>query len=207
MLTILGKASSINVRKVLWLCDEIGLEYQREDWGAGFRATDEPAFLALNPHGLVPVLRDGDSVLWESNTILRYLAAKHARHDLLPADPAARAKIEMWMDWQATEFNASWSYAFQGLVRNNPACQDGTMLAQSVASWTKQVAVLNARLEKSRHVAGDDFTLADIPVGLSVNRWFLTPVPGRPAFPAVAAYYDHLSGRDAFRRHGRNGLP
>jgi glutathione S-transferase len=207
MLTILGKASSINVRKVLWLCDEIGLAYEREDWGSGFRPTDEPAFRALNPHGLVPVLRDGDTVLWESNTILRYLAAKHARHDLLPADPAERATVEMWMDWQATEFNAAWSYAFQGLVRNNRACQDKAMLAQSIAGWTKQVAVLDQRLQQSRHVARQDFTLADIPVGLSVNRWFMTPIPHRPEFAAVSAYYDRLNDRGSYRRHGRNGLP
>ena len=207
MLTIFGKASSINVRKVLWLCDEIGLDYSREDWGSGFRSTGEPAFRALNPHGLVPVLRDGDVVLWESNTILRYLAAKHGRHDLLPADPAERARIEMWMDWQATEFNASWSYAFQGLVRHNPACQDQAMLAQSIAGWTKQMAVLDQRLQLSRHVASDDFTLADIPVGLSVNRWFLTPIPLRPGFAAVSAYYDRLDERAACRGHCRNGLP
>lgn len=207
MLTILGKASSINVRKVLWLCEEIGLEYSREDWGADFRSTDDPAFLALNPHGLVPVLRDGDTVLWESNTILRYLATKHARHDLLPADPASRGKIEMWMDWQATEFNAAWSYAFQGLVRHNPACQDPAMLAQSIAGWTRQVAILDGRLQSSRHVASDEFTLADIPVGLAVNRWFMTPIPLRPDFAAVSAYYDRLAGRAAFRSHGRNGLP
>ena len=207
MLTILGKASSINVRKVLWACDEIGLDYTREDWGSGFRSTDTPEFLALNPHGLVPVLRDGDTVLWESNTILRYLASKHARFDLLPAEPAARAKIEMWMDWQATEFNAAWSYAVQGLVRHNPACQDSGMLAQSIANWTKQVAVLDERLQRSHHVAQDDFTLADIPVGLSVNRWFMTPIPQRPSFSAIDAYYDRLNEREAFRRHGRNGLP
>lgn len=200
MLTILGKAASINVRKVFWLCDEIGVPYAHEEQPA------RESLLALNPHGLVPVLRDGDLVLWESHAILRYLAARHARHDLLPADPAARARVEMWMDWQAAEFNPAWSYAFQGIVRGNPACQDAALLAQSVAGWTRQVAVLEQRLQYSRHVAAQDFTLADIPIGLAVNRWFMTPLPQRPVFEHIAAYYDRLGERRPYRDHGRNGL-
>jgi glutathione S-transferase len=92
----------LNVRKVLWVCDELQLEYDREDGGAGFKSTRSPEFLALNPNGLVPVIQDGDIVLWESNTICRYLAAKHERTDLQPSEPAARAVVEKWMDWQAT---------------------------------------------------------------------------------------------------------
>jgi glutathione S-transferase len=118
---ILGRTSSINVRKVLWTCDEIGLSYHREDWGAGFKPTSSREFLALNPIGLVPVIEDENGVLRESNSICRYLAAKAGRTDLLPADPYRRAGVEQWMDWQATDLNASWNYAFLALVRNNPA--------------------------------------------------------------------------------------
>lgn len=208
MLTILGKASSINVRKVLWACDEIGLEYSREDWGSGFRDPNAPAFVALNPNAQVPVLRDGDLVLWESNTIIRYLATKHARFDLLPEEPAARAKVEMWMDWQASDLNMAWRYAFLSLVRRNPAFTNASDIAASIMDWNAKIAILDSRLrETGGHVASEAFTLADIPVGLSVNRWFMTPIPDRPEVAAVSAYYDRLAERDAFRRHGRNGLP
>lgn len=208
MLTILGKASSINVRKVLWACDEIGLEYTRQDWGSGFRDPNDPAFVALNPNAQVPVLRDGDLVLWESNTILRYLASKHARHDLLPAEPAPRAKVEMWMDWQASDLNMAWRYAFLALVRRNPAFTNAAEIAASIMEWNGKIAILDGQLRATGgHVAGEAFTLADIPVGLSVNRWFMTPIPDRPDFSHVAAYYDRLSTRAAFRRHGRNGQP
>ena len=114
MLRILGRASSINVRKVLWTCREIGLDYRREDFGTGFAPTNTPQFLAMNPNGQVPVIEDEAGVLWESNTICRYLAAKHARTDLLSADPRERAGVEQWMDWGATDLNSAWRYAFTG---------------------------------------------------------------------------------------------
>jgi glutathione S-transferase len=107
MLRILGRTSSINVRKVLWTCAEIGLDYLQEDYGSGFSSTGTQAFLTLNPNGLVPVIEDSSGVLWESNTICRYLAAKAGRNDLLPDDPRNRALVEQWMDWQATELNTS----------------------------------------------------------------------------------------------------
>ena len=120
------------MRKVLWLCTELGLPYEQELWGSGFKATQAPEFLALNPNALVPVIRDGDFVLWESNTICRYLAGKHGRTDLLPAEPAARARVEQWMDWMATELNTSWRHAFMGLVRKSPAFADA---APSRPAW------------------------------------------------------------------------
>lgn len=209
MLRVLGKASSINVRKVLWACDEIGIAYQREDWGSGFRDTQEPIFLRLNPHGLVPVLVDGDLVLWESNTIVRYLAAEHGAHTgLLPPTPRARAEVEKWMDWQATELNGAWRYAFQALVRRNQAFRSEADLAASVRDWSRCMALLDRRLAVTgAYAAGAPFTAADIVLGLSVHRWFMTPIPDRPDLAAVAAYYERLSSRPAFLRHGRNGIP
>ncbi|MBV8653807.1 MAG: glutathione S-transferase [Alphaproteobacteria bacterium] len=206
-ITLLGKASSINVRKVLWLCEELGLAVEREDWGSGFRATETPEFLALNPNGLVPVLKDGAHVLWESNTICRYLAAREQRSDLLPADIAARSLVEQWMDWQATELNNSWRYAFMALVRRSPAHTDPDALAEGVASWNRHMRILDGRLAGTgAYVAGPAFTLADIVLGLSTHRWFMTPIE-RPPLPAVEAYYERLSQRPAFLRHGRNGTP
>ena len=207
MLKVLGKSSSINVRKVLWACEEIGIPYEREDWGSGFRDTSTPEFRALNPNALVPVMIDKGFVLWESNTIIRYLAAEYGAVTLLPAAPRDRAHIERWMDWQATEFNASWRYAFQALVRRNPDFADASEIAASLRGWSRNMGILNEQLVATRgFVAGPEFTLADIPIGLSVNRWFMTPTD-RPAFPAVQVYYDRLSERAPFMRHGRNGTP
>ena len=207
-LRILGKASSINVRKVLWTCAELGLAFEREDWGSGLRSTQEPAFLALNPNGLVPVLVDGDTVLWESNTICRYLAGREQRHDLLPAEPQARARVEQWMDWQATELNTAWRYAFLALVRQSPAHRDAAALAASAAEWNRLMTLLDRQLEGSGGfvVAGTGFTLADVVLGLSTNRWRMT-LPERPALPAVDAWFERLNQRPGFRAHGNNGTP
>ena len=207
MIRILGKASSINVRKVLWACDEIGVAYEREDWGSGFRDTAVPEFLALNPNALVPAVIVDGAPLWESNTILRYLACRYGRADLLPAELLPRAQVEKWMDWQATEFNNAWRYAFQALVRKNPAFADPDELHASIRDWSRHVGILDVVLRSSPYVAGAAFTLADIPIGLAVNRWFATPIPERPDFPAVDAYFERLSTRPAFMHHGRNGLP
>jgi glutathione S-transferase len=204
---ILGKASSINVRKVLWTCREIGIAYNREDWGSGFRATDTPDFLAVNPNGLVPVIEDEAGFLWESNTICRYLAGKHGRLDLLPAAPRERAGVEQWMDWQATELNGSWRYAFMALIREHPAFQDRQQVAASTAAWNANMGILENRLAATgAFVAGPVFTLADIVLGLSVNRWLMTPID-RPACPAIAAYHARLCERPGFLEHGCNGTP
>lgn len=207
MLTILGKASSINVRKVLWTCGEIKLAYQREDWGSGFQSTENPGFLALNPNAMVPVIKDENFVLWESNTICRYLADKHGRHDLLPTLAQGRAQVEQWMDWQATELNNSWRYAFLALVRLNPAYSDPEQRQASIQSWNRHMGILERQLNSTgTFVAGNTFTLADVVMGLSVNRWWMTPMD-KPDYPAVAAYYQRLSQRPAFMEHGRNGTP
>jgi glutathione S-transferase len=207
MLRILGKPTSINVRKVLWLCEELALPHVLEPWGAGYRDTDTPEFRALNPNALVPVAIDGDAVLWESNTICRWLAGKAGRDDLLPREPLARARVEQWMDWQAGDFNNAWRYAFMHLVRKSPAHQDPAAVAAGTAAWNRHVAMLDEQLARTgAFVAGPGFTLADIVIGLSVNRWFETPME-RPALAHVQAYYDRLTQRAPFRLHGRNGMP
>lgn len=197
MLRILGKASSINVRKVLWTCDELGLAYRHSESGSE---------LAANPNGLVPVIVDDDFVLWESNTIIRYLAGKMAAETLLPRDPQRRAEVEKWIDWQASDFNSAWRYAFSAIARRNPAFDDPRQIEASKREWARMVGIVEGRLAATgAYIAGDRFTLADIPIGLSVNRWFMTAM-ARPSFPAVAAYYERLSARPAFLRHGRNGI-
>ena len=206
-LKILGRTSSINVRKVLWTCQELGIDYVREDWGIGFKPTQSPDFLALNPNAQVPVLIDDHGVLWESNTICRYLVGLYQRHDLLPVEPALRARVEQWMDWQATELNTAWRQAFMGLVRKSPAFADPALIDASVAAWNRHMALLDEQLRGTgTFVTGASFTLADVALGLATHRWFMTPMP-RPDLPAVRAYYERLTERAAFRAHGRNGLP
>lgn len=206
MLTILGKRSSINVRKVLWTCEEIGLAYQQEDYGSGFKPLDTPEFQRLNPNSLVPVLLDDDFVLWESNSICRYLARKAERWDLLPAGPQPAAEVEHWMDWQATEFNNAWRHAFMGLVRKDPRFQDPAAIKESIAAWTHCVRIVDAQLQRTgAWVAGERFTLADIVLGLSVHRWKMTPF-AHPEMPAVERWYMALNQRPAFMRHGNNGV-
>ncbi|UDF36741.1 UNVERIFIED_ORG: glutathione S-transferase N-terminal domain-containing protein [Shinella sp. XGS7] len=202
-LKVLGRAGSINVRKVLWTCVELGLAFEREerDWRS-------PEFLALNPNGMMPVLLDGpDFVLWESNTICRYLAGREGRADLLPAAPRERALVERWMDWQATELNNSWRYAFMGLVRQSPAHQDAALQRAGVEGWNRHMAMLESQLQATGgFVAGPRFTLADVVIGLSTHRWRAAPIE-RPALPAVEAYYQRLCERPGFIAHGRDAGP
>lgn len=209
MLKILGKSSSINVRKVLWTCAELNLSYEQEEWGSGFQSTETDAFKALNPNALVPVLLDGDFVLWESNTICRYLASqyRHQQTALLPESAKQRALVEQWMDWQSTELNNSWRYAFMFLVRKSPAYPDAVAAANSIEGWNQKMRILDAALAKTaQYITGNEFSLADIVLGLSVNRWLMTPMQ-RPELPAVAAYYQKLSQRQGFQRFCGNGIP
>jgi len=198
MLKILGKATSINVRKVLWTCAELGIGFERADAGA-----DLPA---LNPNALVPVIVDDGFVLWESNTICRYLCNK-TRSDLMPPEPQARARVEQWMDWQATELNNAWRYAFMALVRRSPAHSDPAQIAAGAANWNRHIGILERQLAGGGpYVVGQRFTLADVVLGLSVNRWMMTPIE-RPHMPAVLDYYERLGERPGFLAHGRNGTP
>ena len=207
MLKILGKTSSINVRKVLWTCEEAGLEYLQEDYGSGFASTQTDAFRAMNPNEMVPVLVDGDFVLWESNSICRYLARKAGRDDLLPADAQACATVEHWMDWQATEFNTAWRYVFPALVRKDPTYSDQSAIETGIKEWNHCIGIIEQQLQRTgAWVAGNHFSLADIVLGLSVNRWKMTPID-HPQFPALEAWFARLNLRPAFLRHGNNGVP
>ncbi|NHV08382.1 glutathione S-transferase [Cronobacter turicensis] len=206
MLKILGKNTSINVRKVLWTCEEAGIDYLQEDYGSGFASTETAEFKALNPNALVPVMIDDDFVLWESNSICRYVARKAQRDDLLPGEPQAAAAVEHWMDWQATEFNNAWRYVFPALARKNPAYNDETAIAQGIITWNQCIAIVEQQLRSTgAWMAGETFTLADIVIGLSVNRWKMTPFD-HPAVPAIDAWFSRLNNRPAFLRHGNNGM-
>ncbi|OPA85763.1 glutathione S-transferase [Pseudomonas fluorescens] len=205
-LKILGRTSSINVRKVLWTCHELGIDYtHQDDWGIGFKPTQSPEFLALNPNAQIPVLIDDHGVLWESNTICRYLVGLYQRHDLLPAEPAPRSRVEQWMDWQATELNRAWGDAFTALVRNNPDGLDAAQIKVAVQLWNDKMGLLEQQLVRTNaYVAGEEFTLADILIGLSVHRWRMTPME-HPPYPAIAAYYERLSQHQGFKTFALDG--
>jgi glutathione S-transferase len=205
MLKVYGRANSINVRKVLWMLGELGLEFEREDWGRGFRPTDDPVFRKINPVGVVPVIDDGDFRLRESNAIVRYLAEKHGRADLYPKDLRTRATAEAFMDWASTDFANGMRPVFHGLVVKNPAYVD--QVAAGAKEWAQQMAVLEQHLSTGGpFVMGSSFTVGDIPVGLVVNRWYSIKFD-KPEFKAVSAYYDRLTERPPYRTYGRNGTP
>lgn len=207
MLRVLGRASSINVRKVMWTCAEIGRPFVREEWGIGHRPTSDPDFMALNPNAQVPVVVDGDFALWESNAICRWLAAEAGRTDLLPATPRERASVERWMDWQLGDLNNAWRYAFMGLVRASPKHRDPQAIAASAAEWNRLMTLLDAQLQRTQAcVAGDGFTLADIVHGLSTQRWLATPIE-RPPLPALQAWFERVAARPAFVAQGLAQFP
>ncbi|WP_309629553.1 glutathione S-transferase N-terminal domain-containing protein [Brevundimonas sp.] len=199
MSRLLGRTSSINVRKALWTLAEVGEPFTHEaDWGSPAASTRTPAFLNLNPNGLVPVYHDERGVLWQSNTICRYLARKHDRDDLLPTDPAAAAAVEMWMDWQATELNNAWTYAFMALVRGADGYGDADLVGRSVDRWTGMMQVLDAQLAATAgFTTGATFTVADIVLGLSAHRYFSTPFEHAP-LPAVRRWMQSLANETRF---------
>jgi glutathione S-transferase len=198
-LRILGRKSSINVRKVLWTCAELDLPFEHVE--------SDSKLLACNPNAMVPVIQDGDFVLWESNAICRYLAGKQPRSILLPEDLQSRARVEQWMDWQATELNESWRYAFLGLARLSAAHADPEAIAASVESWNRHMRMLDEHfVHGGQFITGEFFTLADVVLGLSTHRWLHTPME-RPHLDAVLGYYQRLSVRPAFRAHVEPGVP
>ena len=207
MLRLYGRANSINVRKVLWMCDEVGETYEREDWGRGYKPTSDAAFQKVSPFGVVPVIDDNGFILRESNTIVRYLASKHGRADLYPTDLKVRATLEAWMDWAATDIYTSIRPVFLGKVVKQPAFTDPKVIEAGQIDWNRQMGLLEAHLAAAGpYITGGAFTIADIPVGLIVNRW-KTIEFAKPDLKAVADYYDRLAERPGYRAHGRNGTP
>ncbi len=207
MLRIYGRANSINVRKVLWMCDEVGETYEREDWGRGYKPTSDAAFQKVSPFGVVPVIDDNGFILRESNTIVRYLASKHGRADLYPTDLEFRATLEAWMDWAATDIYTSIRPVFLGKVVKQPAFADPKVIEAGQTDWNRQMELLEAQLAATGpYITGSAFSIADIPVGLIVNRWKAIEFD-KPALKAVADYYDRLAERPGYQAHGRNGTP
>ncbi|HEY8567509.1 MAG TPA: glutathione S-transferase family protein [Beijerinckiaceae bacterium] len=198
MLTLWGRLNSINVQKAVFALEEIGTPYQRIDAGRGFGVNDTPEYGAMNPNRLVPVLKDGDFVLWESHAIVRYLAAKHPASGLMPEDLQVRADADRWMDWMHTAFNPAFGVAFHGLVRS-PGSQRQEAIQDSLSKSEEMAAILDAHLADRAYVAGEAFSMGDIPVACGAHRWFNLPTEKAPR-PHMQRWYDEIMTRPAARR-------
>jgi len=192
-LTIWGRMNSINVQKVVWAAEEMELGYERHDAGMAFGIVNTPEYRAMNPNGLVPVIDDGGFVLWESNTIVRYLASAHGTDTLWPEDPVERADGERWMDWQATSFYPAYAPAFMGLVRTAPDKRDMAAIEASRAKAETLLAVLDAHLA-GRDYLGARFGVAELALGPTVHRWLNMPVARLPR-PHVEVWHRRILSR------------
>jgi glutathione S-transferase len=199
MLEIWGRKNSFNVQKVLWCCDELEIPYQRHDAGGLFGGTGEDEYLQRNPIGLVPTIIDGDLTLWESNTIVRYLAASYGAGSLWPENPAERALADKWMDYQLGTLFPAFKDALLGLVRTAPEDRNPEKIEASVRATAGVIAVLDAHLEDNDYVAGSSFTMGDIAPGSLVYRWLGLDIE-RPDLPALRSWYERLTDRPAYQK-------
>jgi glutathione S-transferase len=201
VIKIWGRNTSSNVQKVMWAVGEIGLPHERIDVGGPFGKNREPAYLAMNPNGLVPTLEEEDGfLLWESNTVVRYLAAKHKAAVLEPVDLRSRALASKWMDWQLSVAGPAIFECFWGLVRTPPEKRNHDAIEESKKKTTAAVTIMDAQLAKTRYLAGDEFSYGDIPVGIIAYR-YRQLVPERPALPNFERWYAAVAARPAFKDH------
>ena len=196
---IWGRNNSVNVQKVLWCCEEMALGYERIDAGGSFGVVKTPQYLSLNPNGLVPTIEDDGLVLWESNAIVRYLAAKHAPGTLWPEDLKVRAEADRWMDWTATTVWPALRVLFLGLVRTAPDKRDAQAIEDSRLKTAEVLHILDAHLKTHEYVAGNAFTMGDIPLGCAIWRWIALPIE-RPELSNVQRWFDSLARRPAYKK-------
>ncbi|MGH7768195.1 MAG: glutathione S-transferase family protein [Candidatus Binatia bacterium] len=195
-----GRRDSSNVQKVVWCCDELDVVFDRVDLGGKFGGNKEKPYLDLNPNGLVPTMDDGGFILWESNTIVRYLTEKYGGGKLLPPSPEGRANTSRWMDWQLSTLNPAIVPLFWGLVRTPEEKRDRAAIAAALKRTTNAWKIVDDQLAKTRYLAGNDFTIGDIPLGVWAYRWFKLPIE-RPALKHLSAWYEGLCKRPPYQTH------
>lgn len=198
MLKVWGRNNSVNVQKVLWCCEELGVKYERIDAGGQFGVVNTPQYRALNPNGLVPTIEDGPFGLWESNAIVRYLAAKHGAGKLWPEDLKARAEADKWMDWQISTFWPTFRPLFWNVVRTPPEQRDVEAMEESRLETAEILESLDSHLKNRNYVAGDELTMGDIPMGCAIWRWFGLQID-RPDLPNLKRWFDMLKQRPAYQ--------
>jgi len=200
MLEVWGRPYSSNVIPVIWAAAETGKPWELKLAGGSFGRLDTDEYAAINPNRMIPAIRDGDFALWESNAIIRYLAARYGMGTLCPEEARARAVADQWMEWCQTRAFPPVIQAFFATVRTDPAKRDPAVIAGHATEAAAMMTLLDAYLAGRNYVAGDAFSMADIPLGCVVYRWFNIPVE-RPALPHVEAWYARLSERPAYRKH------
>jgi glutathione S-transferase len=200
MIKIWGRSTSLNVQKVLWCCVELGIDFHRIDWAGPFGGNDDPAYLAMNPNGRVPTIEDGDKIVWESNSILRYLCAVYGGARLHPTDPFVRSEVERWMDWQLASLNPPMTTMLLGYYRTPENKRDVAALEaarkEALRCWT----IVERFIAGRQYLTGADLSLADIGNGILVHRWHNYPIE-RPELPNIKAWYQTLCGRPGFAQH------
>lgn len=200
MLKIWGRTDSSNVQKVLWCCGELGLAFERLDWGGKFGGNKDKDYLAMNPNGLVPTIQDGSFVLWESNTIMRYLVEKYGQNRLLPATPEGRANANRWLDWQLSVFNPTIVPLFFATIRTPEAKRDPKAIQAALDKTVQAWQIVEEHLDGRSYLAGEEFSIGDIPLGVWAYRWFSLPVQ-RPPQKNLSNWYERLKQREPYQKH------
>ncbi|HEV7278332.1 MAG TPA: glutathione S-transferase family protein [Devosiaceae bacterium] len=198
-ITLWGRLNSANVQKVVWALGELGLDYRHVPLGGSYGGLADPQYLAMNPNGLVPTLRDGELTLWESSAILRYLAARYGAGSLFPVDASERAIVDQWTDWSTSTFQPAWIAVFWLLVRTPEPQRDAAAIERAVSATLRCFRILEGRLADVPFLGGGQLTYADIVAGTAMYRWMTMPIE-RPAMPNVEAWYGRLRDRAAFRK-------
>ena len=199
MVKVLGRTDSANVQKVLWCLEELGVPYTQENYGGKYGNTGTAEYLALNPNGKVPTLVDGELVLWESNTIVRYLSARHGAGGLIPEEAGRRAACEKWMDWQLSVLSPALTPVRIGFMKTTPENRDWAAIEAGRAKLSAAIAIVDQHLVRTgnTYLEGDRLSIADLPVAMVVMRWFGFDIK-REDYPAVRRWYDLIEARPAF---------
>lgn len=199
MLKVWGRKNSSNVRKVLWCIEELALPYIREEAGGAFGVVDSPEYRVLNPNGRVPMIQDDDFILWESNTIVRYLASEYGNDtSWYPQVNRVRAQADKWMDWTTASFAVVFRDVFWGVLRTPAEQQDWLKINAALKACAELLAIVDLALSEKPYLSGEEIGMGDIPLGSFIYAWFEMPIE-RPPLPHLEAWYERLKLRPAYR--------
>ena len=198
-ITLYGRKTSVNVQKAVWVLEELRVPYAQIELGLNFGGVDTPEYLAMNPNGLVPTLKDGELVLWESHAIVRYLSATYGAGNLWPESPKVRAAADQWTDWTAMRFQPAWGAVFSAVARTKPEARNQKAIAAAMKGVEPCFGILDTQLRKTPYVAGERLTYGDIAAGALLYRWYTMDID-RPPLANVDAWYERLKARPAYAK-------